>query len=43
MRLATRMQVLELSPVMCNGFCIRKKRNAAMWLQEEEYSEWVLE
>jgi hypothetical protein len=33
--------MLELWPVRCGSFCARMRRKATMWLQEEEYSEWV--
>jgi hypothetical protein len=42
MRSTTRVQVLELWPVTCGSFCIRKRRKATTWLREEEYNEWVM-
>jgi hypothetical protein len=41
MKSATRVQVLEFWHVMCGSFCTRKRKKEAMWLQEEEYSEWL--
>jgi hypothetical protein len=42
MRSTTRMQVLELWPIKCGTFCARTRRKAVTWMQEEEYSEWMM-
>jgi hypothetical protein len=41
MRLATRVQVVELWSIKCGRFCARTRRKVATWLQEEEHNEFV--
>jgi hypothetical protein len=42
MRSTTKVQVVELWSIKCSRFCARTRKKATTWLQEEEYSEFVM-